>query len=231
MSFNMGDTAESAGFGSYEAEVINAGVAHGDYGDQMVFVCKPKNTKMNMQTIFLSMGKGRHEFGGNAGDMWIGEGEKAFKVEMSEIILSGPKIRIASKAGLFLNALKHLGVDVKGGDMRIYQGLKLELEDVPHNEAIRRFNETHPDDKDISELSKEYAEKSGNITIPVRLIGKKKSLKQEVLEFADGKSEDEIIKWAKTEGKKMSDVFSVIDTEMEKTIGEEDEVYSLKEAK
>lgn len=229
MSFNMGDHADSTGgFGSYEAEVINAGVTHGDYGDQMVFVCKPKNEKMNLQTIMLSMGKGKYVFDLLKEVITVGKGAKAFEITMFKEIVSGPNIPIVSKAGLFLNALKHLGVDVKGGDMRIYVSLKLELEDIPHNEAIKRFNKAHPDIKDISELSKEYAEKSGNITIPVRLIGKKKTLKQEVLEFADGKTENEVIEWCKAESKKMSVVFKIVDVEMEKTIGEEDEVFSVK---
>jgi hypothetical protein len=211
MGFDMGDTEDSVGFGKYEAEIMNAGVAHGGWGDQMIFVAKPKNEKMRMQTIFLGMGKGKYEFGGSTENIVIGEGQKSFDIDIYKEIVNGPKIPVVSKAGLFLNALKHLGVDVKGGDMRIYIGMKLELEDVPHNEAIRRFNEAHPNDKDISELSKEYAEKSGSITIPVRLIGKRKSLKQEVFEFADGKTENDVIAWCKAENKMMSDVFDIID--------------------
>ena len=223
MSFNMGDHAESPGFGKYEAEVVNAGVAHGEYGDQMIFVVRPKNEKMNIQTIFLSMGKGKYVFDDGEERITIGKGsERAFEITIFKVIVSGPKIPIISKAGLFLNALKHLGVDVKGSDMRIYLGLKLELEDVTHNEAIRRFNEAHPDIKDISELSKGYAEKSGNITMPVTLLGKKKSLKQEVLEFmgSDFKTEGEVIDWCKASKKGMKGVFDTIAEaeEIEETI-------------
>ena len=214
MSFDQGDIELGSGssFGSYEATITKAGVAHGKYGAQMIFVCQPTNPQRRAQTLFMSMGKGEYVFGGTSEAIITGDGENAFQTLAQTEIVEGPKINIMSNAGLFLNALKHLGFEVVGGDMTIYIGLKLDLEEVSQNEAIRQFNILHPDTP-LDERTESYAK--GKITMPVRVIempAKKIPLKEQVLDFiAAEKTENEVIAWCKEEGTSMKEVFANLD--------------------
>ena len=200
----------SAGsFGKYDAEIVKAGVAHRDKGEQLVFVCKPTNEKMRVQVVQLSMGTGDFKLGGTEETVSFGAGEKAWGMTLYSEIISGPKLKTITNAGVFLNALKHLGFEVKTGVITEYVGLKLTLEEVAINEALKRFNEAHPDVKDIQARTEEFADKT--ITIPVKLLSVKKSLKQRILEEADGKTEYEMIAWAKAEGIALEDMFNVLE--------------------
>ena len=201
MSYSLapdGFDDSTGSFEAYDAEVMKAGVAHRDKGEQIVLLCKPANEKMRMQAVQLSMGTGDFKLGGNEETLTFGEGEKAWGVTIYSEIESGPALKTITNAGLFLNALKHLGFEVKTGDMREYIGLKLTLEEVAINEAIDRFNEAHPKLKNMPARTGDFADKT--ITIPVKLLSVKKSLKQRILEEADGKTEHEMIAWAKAEG-------------------------------
>ena len=196
----MGDFDEetSGGFGPYEATVTNAGVAQGKYGPQMIFVCQPTNPQRRQQTLFMGMGKGEYIFGGDSEKVITGDGDKAFETLVQKEIVKGPKIKVITKAGLFLNALKHLGFEVAGGDMSMYIGLIVDLEEIPFNDAIEGFNTAHPALKSLQKLSGEYA--NAKITIPTKIISmpvKKISLKEAVLEVIDGKSEAEMDAWYK----------------------------------
>jgi len=191
------DSDSSGGFGPYEAKVINAGVAVGRYGAQMVFVCKPTNPQRRTQILFLGMGKGEYVFGGDSETIVIGEGEKAFETAIQKEIVSGPKINIMTNAGLFLNALKHLGFKLGGSNMSVYIGMMLDLEEISGNEAIRQFNMLHSETP-IDERTGDYAK--GKITIPVKIISmpvKKVTLKEAVLEVIEGKTEADMESWYK----------------------------------
>lgn len=218
MGFNLGDFdyEGGSGFGPYEATVVNAGVAQGRYGPQMVFVCKPTNPERRTQILFMGMGKDKYVFGGDSETVVIGEGEKAFETAIQKEIVSGPKIKVITKAGLFLNNLKHLGFELVGGDMTAFVGMVLDLEEIKFNEAIRRFNESHPAST-LQELSGEYA--NAKITIPTKIITmptKKVPLKERILDFiVTKKTENEVIAWTKENGLTMKDVFGIIDTEVE----------------
>jgi hypothetical protein len=199
MGFDMGDFDydSGGGFGPYEAEVINAGLTQGKYGAQAIFVCKPTNPQRRTQTLFMGMGKEVYVFGGASEVIVTGEGEKAFENTIQKEIVSGPKIKVMTKAGLFLNALKHLGFKLAGADVTVCIGLVLDLEEIKFNEAIRRFNEAHPDST-LQELSAEYG--AAKITIPTKIISmpiKKVSLKEAVLEVIEGKTEAEMEAWYK----------------------------------
>jgi hypothetical protein len=168
MGFDMGDFdyESGGGFGPYDAEVINAGAGIGKYGPEILLVCKPTNPKRGLQNLHMGIGKeGKFEFGGKQQVITTGKGEKAFDVSVYDEIVSGPKIKVVTKGGLFLNALKHLGFDLSG-DMAAYIGLKLDLEEIKSTEAIRRFNEIHPDNT-IEAFGKGY-----DITIPTKIIAK-----------------------------------------------------------
>ena len=198
MSFNQGDFdyGTGGGFGPYEATIINAGAGIGDFGPVYVFVCEPTNPGRRTQILHMGLGKGDFKFGGTKQVITTGEGEKAFNVTVYDEIVSGPKIKVVSKAGLFLNALKHLGFELPlSGDVTAYIGLKLDLEEIKSTEAIRRFNEIHPDNT-LEAFGKEY-----NITIPVKIIEmpvKKVSLKEAVLEVIEGKTEADMEVWYKS---------------------------------
>ena len=196
MSYDMGDFDEetSGGFGSYEATVTKAGVAQGKYGPQMVIGCQPTNPQRRPQTLFMSMGKGKFIFGGDSEKIITGDGDNAFETLVQKEIVEGPKIKVVTKAGLFLNALKHLGFVVTGGDMSVYVGLKVDLEEIKSTEAIRRFNKIHPDNM-LEAFGKEY-----NITIPTKIISmpvKTVTLREAALEVIEGKSEAEMEAWYK----------------------------------
>ena len=197
--FSLGDFDydTSGGFGPYEAIVTNAGVAQGKYGPQMIFVCKPTNPERRTQTLFMGMGKGEYVFGGDGEVIVTGDGEKAFETIVQKEIVDGPKIKVITKAGLFLNALKHLGFEIAGGDMSVYIGLKVDLEEIPFNDAIEIFNNAHPDTT-LQKLSGDYA--NAKITIPTKIISipvKKVSLKEAVMEVIEGKTEAEMEAWYK----------------------------------
>ena len=197
MTFNLGDFDHDSGggFGPQEAEVINAGVGIGKYGPEILLVCKPTNPKRGLQNLHMGIGKeGKFEFGGKQQVVTTGKGEKAFDVTVYDEIVSGPKIKVITKGGLFLNALKHLGFEMSGGDMTACIGLIVDLEEVKSSEAIRRFNEIHPDNV-IKAFGKDY-----DITIPTKIIKlpvKKVSLKEAVLEVIEGKTEAEMEAWYK----------------------------------
>jgi len=199
MSYNLStfDDASNS-FGKYDAEIEAAGMAHGDYGEQLIFVCNPANDKMRMQILFMSVGKGDFKLGGKSEIISIGEGANAFTAEIYPEIIDGPPIKTISNAGLFLNMLKHLGFEVETGVITEYVGLKLTLEEVAINEALKRFNTSHPDAKDIPARTGDYADKT--ITLPVAILAhpkKRTTLKAALLQNAEGMTEDEISVWYK----------------------------------
>jgi len=202
MSYNQSDIDmdSNVGFGPYEGEIVKAGVGiNKQYGTPvMSFVCRPTDPSRRSQLLSYSMGKKLFEFGGVKEVFLTGEGEKAFETEIHSEIISGPHISIMTNAGLFLNALKHLGFTVKTGDMTEYLGLKLELEEWEANKVIQRFNEDHPK----SELPKRTGDnKDAKITMPVKIISmpeKRTSLKEEVMAVIDGQSEAEMEVWYRT---------------------------------
>lgn len=197
MAYDQGDFDydPGGGFGPYEAEVINAGVGVGKYGPEILLVCKPTNPKRGLQNLHMGIGKeGKFEFGGKQQVITTGNGENAFDVTVFEEIVSGPKIKVVTKGGLFLNALKHLGVNLSS-DVTAYIGLKLDFEEVKSTEAIRRFNEAHPDNT-LEAFGNAY-----DITIPTKIIekpAKKVSLKEAVLEVIESKTEADMVSWYKT---------------------------------
>lgn len=208
------DSDSSGGFGPYEATVENAGVAQGKYGPQMIFVCKPTNPERRTQTLFMGMGK-EYAFGGASEVIVTGDGEKAFETTIQKEIISGPKIKVITKAGLFLNTLKHLGFELVGGDMSVFIGMKLDLEEIKFNEAIQIFNTAHPDSI-LQELTGGYA--NTKITIPTKIISmpaKKVPLKERILDYiSTEKTENEVIAWSKESGATMQEVFANLDTEI-----------------
>jgi hypothetical protein len=214
-NFSLGDFDydSGGGFGPYEAEVINAGAGMSKYGPEIILVCKPTNPKRGLQNLHMGIGKGNFKFGGNQQVITTGKGERAFDVTVYDEIVSGPKIKVIAKGGLFLNALKHLGFEFPGGDVTALIGLKLDLEEVKSTEAIRLFNETHPD-SELEAFGEEY-----NITIPIKIIEmpvKKVSMEDQVLDFVSAKkTENEVIAWCKEEGASMKDVFANLDSEIE----------------
>jgi hypothetical protein len=120
-----------------------------------------------------------------------------------------------SKAGLFLNNLKHLGFELASGDMTVFIGMKLDLEEIPFNEAIQRFNKAHPDST-LQELSGDYA--NAKITIPTKIISmpaKKVPLEEKIRDFVSmGKTESEVIAWCNETNTPMVDVFSNLDSKV-----------------
>ncbi len=188
----------TGGFGKYDAEIVNAGVAHRDKGEQIVFVCKPTNEKMRIQAVSLSMGSGDFKLGGTEEILSFGEGEKQWGMTIYSEIISGPKIKTISNAGLFLNALKHLGFEVVTGNIRLYIGLKLTLEEVAINEAIKRFNETHPKSKAVPARTGDFGDKT--ITLPIELLEVPKvkvTLQEALLVEIEAKQmdEDKVVLW------------------------------------
>ena len=221
MVYDMGDFDHDSGggFGPYEAEVINAGVVQGKFGPQMIFVCKPTNPERRTQTLFMGMGKGKYVFGGDSEVIVTGDGEKAFENIIQKEITDGPKIKVVTKAGLFLNTLKHLGFEMAGGDMTIFVGLTLDLEEMKFNDAIKIFNDAHPDST-LQELSGDYA--NAKITLPTKIISmpvKKVSLKEAVLEVIEDKTEAEMVTWYKStdlyDGTATTPLYRIL-TELEK---------------
>ena len=214
MPFNISDIDydASSGFGPYEATITKAGVTHGKYGPQIIFVCQPTNPERRSQILFLGMGKDEYVFGGASETVITGTGEKAFETIILEEIMEGPKIKAITNAGLFLNRLKHLGFELTDGNLTSCIGLKLDLEEMDANDVIKQFNEEHPKSV-LPERTGEYA---GKITMPVKIIAtpaKKIPLKEQVLAFvSQEKTENEVIEWSRESGASMKDIFDNLDT-------------------
>jgi hypothetical protein len=203
MTYNLNDFDESASIfvnAPYDAEIVNAGVTHRDKSEQMVLLCQPANTQMRLQAVQLAMGSGTFKLGGVEETISFGEGAKKWGMTLYSEIISGPKLKTITNAGLFLNMLKHLGFEVETGDMRGYIGLKLTLEEVAINEAIERFNAAHPKLKNIPARTGDFADKT--ITIPVALLETPKvktTLKQDLIAALteEGRTEDKVVDWYK----------------------------------
>jgi hypothetical protein len=145
----------------------------------------------------MSVGKGNYKFGGKEQVITTGKGEKAFDVTVYDEIVSGPKIKVMTNAGLFLNVLKHLGFELVGGNVTTFIGMKLDLEEIKANDAIDLFNATHPKTP-LDKRTGDYA--NGKITIPIKLISipvKNVSLEESVMEVIEGKTEAEMEMWYK----------------------------------
>ena len=198
MSYNISDLdyETSSGFGSYEVTVLDAGVGMSKFGPCFLLIVKPTNPKRFEQHLSMGIGKGDYVFAGNPRAIETGRGEKAFTTTIYDEIVSGPKIKVISNGGLFLNMLKHLGFELIGGNLTSCIGLKLDLEEMDANAVIKRFNEEHPK----SELPERRGDFAGRITMPVKIIEmptKKVSLREAVLEVIEGKTEADMEAWYK----------------------------------
>jgi len=220
MAYNQSDIDmdSNVGFGPWEGEIVKAGVGiNKKYGTPvMTFVCRPADPSRRSQLLSYSMGKKPFEFGGVKEVFLTGEGEKAFETEIYSEIISGPHISIMTNAGLFLNALKHLGFAVKTGVMAEYIGLKWVLEEMEANAVIQRFNVEHPK----SELPKRTGDnKDAKITMPTKIIempAKKIPMEERVSDFIGvGKTETEVIAWCNESGSSKKDVFANLDAQIE----------------
>lgn len=217
MSYNQSDIDmdSNVGFGPWEGEIVKAGVGiNKRYGTPvMTFVCRPTDPSRRSQLLSYSMGKTPFEFGGSREVFLTGEGEKAFETEIQSEIVSGPHISIMTKAGLFLNALKHLGFAVETGDMTEYIGLQLELEEIGYNAVIQRFNAGHPK-SELPELT--GGNKDAKIAMPIKIIGmptKKIPFEERLVTFIDtGKTENEVIEWNRKSGATIKELFANLDT-------------------
>ena len=216
MSFNLGDIdydiGGGGGFGPFEATIIDAGAGMSKFGPCLLLIAKPTNPKRFEQHLSMSIGKGDYVFAGNPRTIETGRGEKAFTTTIYDEIVSGPKIKVISNGGLFLNMLKHLGFELTGGNVTSCIGLKLDLEEMDANDVIKRFNEEHPS-SDLPERTGDFA---GKITMPVKIISmpkKKIPLKEQVLDFiSQEKTENEVIEWGRESGASMKDIFDNLDT-------------------
>ena len=213
-NFNMGDFdyGTGSGFGPYEAIIIDAGAGMSKFGPGFLIIAKPTNPKRFEQHLSMSIGKGDYVFTGNPRTIETGRGENAFTTTIYDEIVSGPKIKVMSNGGLFLNALKHLGFELTGGDLTSCIGLKLDLEEMDSNAVIEQFNKEHPK----SDLPKRTGAYAGKITMPVKIIEmpvKKIPLKDQVFDFVSSeKTEKEVIEWSRERGATMKDIFDNLDT-------------------
>lgn len=219
MPFNLGDLDYDAnmGFGPYEATVTNAGAGISKFGPEIILVCQPTNPKRRTQNLHMSMGKGDFKFDRNQQVITTGEGEKAFDVTVYDEIISGPKIKVMTNAGLFLNILKHLGFELAGGNINAFVGMKLDLEERKANDVIEIFNEAHPKTP-LDKRTGSY--ENGKITIPTKIISmpaKKVPLAIHVLDFiATEKTENEVIAWCgESKERSMKEVFDILKTHTE----------------
>jgi len=217
MSFQASDLDydTGGGFGQFEATITDAGACMSKFGPAIFVIATPTNPKRFEQHLSMGIGKGDYVFAGNPRTIETGRGEKAFSTTIYDKIESGPKIKILSNGGLFLNALKHLGFELSGGDITSCIGLKLDLEEVDANAVIEQFNKEHPKSV-LPERTGEYA---GKITMPVKIIeipAKKIPLNEQVLNFISvEKTENEVIAWCTESGASKKDVFANLDSEIE----------------
>jgi hypothetical protein len=225
MGFTRG-TGSTGKFPNMPAELTNIGVDYREYDNgaqhRFVVVYRPmdSDSPLSVQTDMLNTSNVL-KVEGKKQQITVGASENAFDLDIIGDLITGGEVK--GKAKVWLDKLEELKVPIaeleNSGDLSTLIGLQAEWRQMTYSEAIKRKGKS------------KYEEKP--FWMPMKILRmpiKRKSLKQEVLEFADGKTENEVINWCKAENKKMSEVFQIVDTEMEKTIGEDGELYKAKEA-
>ena len=209
----MGFKRSAGGGGNYPdlpAEIVNIGIDYQEYKDgkaqhRIVVVYQPTkdDSPLGMQTNMLNTSNSL-KVEGRKRTITVGASASAFELELVGDIVTGGEI--GGKAKVWLDKWEKLGFPMKdlenSGDFNTFIGVEAELRQMTYSEAIGRKQDDNS----------EYAEKP--FWMPVKILKmpkKQKSLDEEVLEFAGGRTEDNLIDWAKDTGKKMSDVFGAID--------------------
>lgn len=190
------------------AEITNIGIDYREYDNnaqhRFVVVYDPMrdDSPLSVQTDILNTANVLKVEGKQQTIIVGGASENAFDLDIvGDTIADG---EVKGKAKVWLDALEKLKVPIaeleNTGDLSTLIGLQAEWRQMTYSEAIQRKGKS------------KYEEK--RFWMPMKILRmpiKRKSLKQEVLEFAEGKTEDDVIAWCKREGKKMSDAFEVID--------------------
>lgn len=214
----MGFT-RSGSFPDMPARINNIGIDYAEYDKsaqhRIIVVLTPleEDSKLGVQTIFLNTANVL-KVEGEKQTIRVGITENAFDIDIVGNLVTGGEI--GGKAKIWLDMLEKAGYAVSelegSGDFSALIGLEAEWTQKTYSELTNRKQNTN------------FTEKP--FWIPTKILKspeKKKSFTQEVLEAADGKSEDELIDWAKKYGKKYSAVFGEVDKAKAENIVQKDE--------
>ena len=219
MTFDLGDVQNKDIQYEYDIEIVKAGITNNEYDgkvvSKIVLACKTVSNKIYTKTIFLSMGKGVYSVDENTKDtIQMGSNMNLVNIPIHTMITSGPSIPLMTKAGLFISFLKDIGVDIHGGDMKVFEGLTLKIHEMPYNDVINMYNENHPDDKQLQLLKDDFIQNAGNVPIPIEVISKKPSLQELVLQYVEEQIEVSVqlmVGWCTNNKHNMKKVFAILD--------------------
>ena len=209
MGFNRG---AGGGFSDLPAKIANIGIDYVEYENnsqhRIVVVYEPldKESPLNTQTNMLNTSN-ELVTGGKEETINVGSTENGFALDLvGDIVLSGT---IGGKAKVWLDALEKLGYDMTSlehsGDLSILVGIEAEWRQMTYSEAVKR------------EPNAEYPEKK--FWMPVKLLSKpvvQKTFDEEITENIDGKTEENMMDFAKDKGMRVATVFQKIEEGIEK---------------
>lgn len=207
----MGFTRGGGGTGKFPdmaMEITNIGIEYREYDNgaqhKFVIVYEPlrEDSKLGVQTDMLNTSNVLKVEGKKQTVTVGGTSENAFDLDVIGDVITGGEVR--GKAKVWLDKLEELKVPIaeleNTGDISTLIGLQMNGRQMTYSEAIKRKGES------------KYEEKPFWMPMKIlRMPTKKKSLKQEVLEFiGSDKTEDEVIDWCKANKKGMKAVFDTI---------------------
>ena len=208
---------------SIKAVIKNIGLNHVEYdnGAQHRIVVQydvlEGGDKWGLQTDLLNTGN-ELVVGGKEQKITLGM-MNTFELEIcGDIIVNGT---IGGKARVWLDKLEELGYEMdeleNTGDLLSLVGLEGEWERKTYSEAVGR------------KPNKDFTEKPFWMPVALTKIPEPiKSLEEEIFGIVDGKTEDEMIDWAKTTGKAAAEVIKKIDAMLQsESLKKEDNKYRL----
>ena len=199
-------------FPDLPARITKVGIDYVEYETKsqhrIVVVYEPLDAQspLNVQTNMLNTSN-ELVTGGKEETIFVGGEENGFALEIvGNIVVNGV---IGGKAKVWLDALESLGFDMTNiestGDLNALEGVDAEWKQMTYSEAVGR------------EPNTDFQEKK--FWMPVKLLKKpevQKSNAEQIMEGIEGKTEEEMMDFAKDKGMRVASVFQEIEEGIEK---------------
>ena len=200
------------GFPDLPARIEKVGIDFVEYENKsqhrLVVVYEPLDAEspLNTQTNMLNTSN-ILVISGKEGMIQVGSVENGFSLDIvGDVVRNGV---IGGKAKVWLDKLEELGFDMtsieSSGNLNALVGIEAEWKQMTYSEAVGR------------EPNAEYPEKK--FWMPVKLLKKPvvpKTIDEEILDSIGGKTEEEMMDFAKDKGMRVATVFQKIEDGIEK---------------
>lgn len=206
------DRGAGGRFPDLPARIENIGLDYVEYDNgaqhRIVVVYTPLDDKSPMGTQTNKLNTSNELVtGGHEQTIEAPGREGSYNIDIvGDIVVNGT---IGGKAKVWLDALEKLGYDMsaleRSGDLRVLLGLEAEWKQMTYREAIGQ------------EPNTEYQEKK--FWMPTKLLKKpvvQKTINEEIAENIGGKTEENMMDFAKDKGMRVATVFQKIEEGIEK---------------